>query len=303
MKMVEPRRAIWLLLAGLAWPAVAPAEEKASDPDPRALLEDVRRFYRTAPSYVAEGKAMTKVIQPREGVETSIGGTFKILLARPDFYRVEWTLHLDLGKTSQGVVWNDGEGARLYLSDAHAVTPMPSDRAAMSAATGPSMGTSHTIPTLFFGLDEGPSLLERLEEVRLEGEETVGGTRCRILSGSLPSGVDYRLWIGIDQPYLVQIENTLGGTSSQTAIPESTPEQMAKALEAMGMEDTPENRAHIHELLDKARAVMSNVRGTARQIHTGIDMMRPLAAEEFAFEVPEGTVEKASLMEATEAAP
>ena len=289
------------MLACLAVPAIAPAKD-AAKPDPKAILEQVRRFYRTAPSYTAEGKAMTKVLQPAEGVETSIGGTFKIQLARPNFYQVEWTLHLGMGKTSGGTVWNDGEGARLYLEDAQSVTHMPSDRAAMSAATGTSMGTAHTIPTLFFGLEDGPSILERLEDVDLAGEEMKGGMRCHIVSGSLPTGVDYRLWVGIDQPYLVQVENTLGGSSAKTAIPESTPEQMAKALEAMGMEDTPENRAHVESLLEKARAVMSTVRGTARQIHTGINMMSPLTAEAFAFEVPEGTDEKASLQEASEAA-
>jgi hypothetical protein len=269
----------------------------AQEVDPVQLLEQVRVRYRSAPSYQASGKTVTNILDIEAGTETVVVVDFSMRLARPDFYRICWTQQLNLGRTDVGALWNDGEGPRLYQEAGGAVARLDSDRTAFSAAAGVSMGTAYVIPALFFGIGDGGRLLERLEDLRVDGVVEVGGIPCHIVAGRLPTGVDYRLWISTNDQQVVQLENTLGGSASRSAIPESTPAQLAKALEAMGMADTAENRETVRGLLDQARAVMSTVRGTARQVHERIDMRLPLGPEDFGYDVPAGVGESTGLAE------
>lgn len=268
---------------------------RAAPPEASDLLEQVRLRYRSAPSYRANGKAITRILDTTAGTESTIGVSFSIVLARPDLYRVAWTQHMSLAQSAPGAVWNDGDGPRLYQGAAATVTRMEDDRMALSAATGVSMGTAYTIPSLFFGLGEGANLFERLKDVGVDGEEEAAGIRCHVVSGKLPTGVAYRFWISVDHHYLVQIENTLGGPASQTAIPESTPEQLTKALAGMGLEDTEDNRNRVRGLLNRAREILTSVRGTARQLHQEIVMGMPLGPEDFVYRVPDGTRESQRL--------
>ena len=267
------------LICGGAW-------GQGLEPDAAEILEGVRVRYRSSPSYEATGRSITRILDLEEGTESSVEVTFGMRLARPDFYRVVWTQHLNLARGEVGAVWNDGTGPRLVQGAGEEIAQLDSDRTALSAAAGASMGTAYVIPALFFGMGDGGSLLQRLGELRVDGIEVVEDIPCHIVAGRLPAGVDYRLWISTNELQIVQLENTLGGQASQSAIPESTPQQMAKALEAMGMEDTPENREQVRALLDRARAVLTTVRGTARQLHENIHMQRPFGPEDFAFPMP-----------------
>lgn len=252
-----------------------------------AILGAVREAYRTASSYEATGKAITRVIQPAEGTETSIGATFTIKLGRPSLYRITWTQQLDFEEKLEGAVWNDGEGPRLYLSQAGTTAELPSDEVALSAATGASLGAAHLVPSLFYSWVSSGNLLDRLDNVRVEGRETVNDEPCHIVAGEIEGGIGYRLWISTNAPVVVQLENTLGGSASTHGVPESTPEQEERALKALSMEDTPENRQLIRARLEKARALMSTVRGTMRQLHHGARFDRPLPVEAYSFQAPD----------------
>lgn len=259
-----------------------------SPPDPVLLLQRVKDHYRSASTYAAEGKALTRILQPDSGTEIAVGVSFRMWLGRPGLYRIEWTEHRNLGRTESGAVWNDGDGPHLYLGASGAYTRMISDPIALAAATGVSLGVAHTIPNLFFGFRETTSLIDALQSPVLETSAVIDETPCYVVAASLPSGLEYRLWISEREPILVQVENLLGGSSETDAVPASTPEQEEQALRALGLEDTEANRERIRSSLQHARELMKQVRGTARQLHQNIRMSLPLATETFAFPVPEG---------------
>lgn len=267
-------------------PASPPASPEEPLPDAETLLEQVKIYYRSAPSYDAAGKALTQVIEPQDGRSSSVGVSFSLRLARPRLYRIVWTQHQDFARSATGALWNDGEGPFLYLGENQAYSALPSDQMGFSAAAGASMGVAYLIPELFFGFAAGEPLLDRLEQIEDHGMGAAGGRPCRIVAARLPTGVDYRFWIALDRPEIVQIENALGGRTTTSALPALSEEKRARVLENMGLQDTPENQARVQEWMERAREVMRRVRGTSRQTHTDIDMMQPRPAEDFTFTPP-----------------
>ena len=293
----RPMKLPYVLLPGLlvlAHPApaqIAPEPTEVQDPAAaaRELLGQTRALYRSAQNLQAEGKALIIVLDPETGRETSIGATFSMKLARPRYYRVEWTQHPGLGRPQSGAVWNDGDRPRLYLEASGAVSDMESDEMAIAAATGASMATAHTIPTLFFRFGDSPDLIDRIAEPRLEGSQMIGVVDCHIVAGHTANGINYRLWIATNEPYIVQIENSLGGPLSQDAIQEQSPEDEERTLKALGREITEENRRQLQDSLRQARAIIASVRGTSKQTFLTFDLTLPIPSEAFAFDVPEGT--------------
>jgi hypothetical protein len=285
----------WLPLPG---PALANPKETL---DPRALLERVERRYRSAESYQAAGEAVTIILQPEDGTESEVTVRFCMRLARPDFYRIVWTQRQDFAQSTVGALWNAGGGPALYLEDRQAYSTLPSDEVAFSAAAGMSMGVAYLIPMLFFGIGDGPSFLQRLEAIEDHGPATLEERACRILSGTLPSGVRYRLWIAEDLPEIVQIENVLGGKTSNAVLPELTAEKRSAVLQRMGLPDTPENRTKVKELMARARAVMRRLRGSSRQTHRRIDMLEPLSQQVFVFDPPPEAVLTPSVLSPAQA--
>ena len=258
----------------------------------RLLLDQVYAQYRSAQTYQASGNAMTVIVMPESNTETSIEATFTMKLARPHYYRIEWTQHFEKPATQAGAVWNNGEGPHLYRSSTASLVRMESNQSALSAATGDSMAIAHIIPTLFFHFDDKPNLLESLEDVDLEGSQTIAGKPCHIVSGRVKNGIDYRLWISTNELFLIQVEYTLGGTLGGDAIVDPTPEQEERALKATGREVTAENREWLRESLRKARDIMASVRGTSKQVHLHVDMTRPIPTEAFSFSLPEDETKK-----------
>ena len=271
----------------IVWGSVIEGLEKDSRSEARNLLDQVQTQYRSAQTYQAAGNAMTVIVMPESKTEMSIEATFSMKLARPHYYRIEWAQHLGKAVSKAGAVWNDGVGPRLYRNSTTSSVRMESDRSALSAATGDSMAIAHIIPMLFFHFDDQPNLLESLQDVDLEGSQTIAGKTCHIVSGSVKNGIDYRLWISTNELFLVQVEHTLGGTLSDDAIVDPTPKQEERALKAVGREATAENREWLRESLRKARGVMATVRGTSKQIHLHVDMTRPIPTEAFSFSLPE----------------
>ena len=117
----------------------------------------------------------------------------------------------------------------------------------------------------------------------------IGGVDCHIVAGETANGINYRLWIATNEPYIVQIENALGGRLADNAIQAQTPEGEERTLKALGREITEENRQQLRASMRQAREIMATVRGTSKQTHIDIDLTRPIPTESFTYEVPEGT--------------
>ena len=275
-------------MCGVSWAGAAEPGRLEAAAAGRQLLDQVRARYRSAQTYQAKGQAVTVIVMPRSSVETSVHATFSIKLARPNYYRIEWVQHLAGAATRSGAVWNDGEGPKFYRDATGTAMRMESDLTALSAATGDSMGVSYSIPMLFFPFNQAPDLLNSLREVEALGTQTIAGESCSIVSGSLENGIVYRLWIATNDHHIVQMENTLGGQLGGYTIDELSVEQETRALRAAGRRDTEENRAWIRESLRQARELVATVRGLSRQIHTEVDMIRPISTEAFSFSKPEG---------------
>lgn len=263
------------------------AGQAPAPPDAGLLVQGVQAKYRAAPWYQAVGRLAMHVIRPAEGSEARVDALFEMKLARPDFYRITWRPQDGNGAVS-GAVWNDGEGPRVYLREANAYTTLASDDLALAAAAGYSFGLTHVVPSLFFPPAGKTHLLARLKGIEVEGRDDRLGEPCHVLRGVLDNGIEYRFWLATNDLRIVQVENSLGGAGSGSALPEVSRAKQEETLHAAGMEVSEANLQRVREAMEKARELLASVRGSTRQFHAHADTRTPLGPEDFAFSLPPG---------------
>ncbi len=154
------------------------------------------------------------VIVERHGVRLT--NKFKIHLARPNFYRIEWSQIIPakmVATTNSGVAWCAGDGD--FVEAAGDIQKMTGIEAALAAATGISSMASFTIPTIFFNLQDTSDL--DMMETESAGtsqskDEDVGTNECFVVTGSQQrtngNVITTSLWIGKND-YLVHQAKTI----------------------------------------------------------------------------------------------
>ena len=277
-----------LIAFALAAPAVT------ETPDPEALVQEVIETLESAESVRIEGKTFSSIAMGESMPAMEMEGDFTLVLAKPNRFRIEWEQRMMPGMPANtGVVWNGGDGALMYMGMTNAWFPHESDHMALAAATGVSGGAAHTIPGVFFTIEDMPSTLGMLNGFAYEGAEEVDGTPCHKISARSMISEQHTLWIEQDRPILRKLQYELGSTSKE-AINEEMIEEMLAELE---MEATEETRDMVRGMLEMQREMMGDISGHLGEEYIVVEINPELSDADFTFEVPEGATEHASLWE------
>jgi RNA polymerase sigma factor (sigma-70 family) len=178
---------------------------------PAEIFEKVEAKYLSLDSIAFDSTTVTD----QDTTDVSIDGrqgktviTGKVRLARPNLYRMEWTIPIASRAPMGGAAWSSGE--RHYLMHANGQIEEEDDlKLAMGLATGlGAPNSTRTIPDLFFKRS-GPLLY--MAKATLLPEENVGGIDCYVLSKNVGWGKEI-LWITKD--FLVIQTRTITDRSS-----------------------------------------------------------------------------------------
>ena len=140
------------------------------------ILQSAQKTYASLSSY--SDTLMELVEFPGNNKITT---TFKILLARPNFYRIEWETKSGRSFTTNGVAWSAGDGDFVLNGT---MPQMYEDRETALAFAGIWQDTATTIPTVFFTADWGKTLGLSISRAGLarQKDEQAGGVECVVLS-------------------------------------------------------------------------------------------------------------------------
>jgi hypothetical protein len=247
----------------------------------------------------------------RGTVEYSMGAqkmtlTFSTRLQRPSQYRIDWTQKTG----SHGMAWSDGGGNHLIAAalgeeKSGEAQEMPSMKAALAQAAGPSLTAAVVIPGAFFSQDVGDAffapVLSGHTPLKRESDAVVGSIDCYVVSSAMDlskqrqagkSGTaDTTLWIGkkdflIQQCRTKQVEKMdNAGPPSEQAIDDAS----RKTLEMQHKPVTPEA---IAALRPQMKVIMSQVQTQLKsgfaaglifnQKHEDIVVNEKLTATDFA---------------------
>lgn len=173
------------------------------------IVKQAQDAYAALTSYSDEGKT----------VSTMNGKTFttafKIRLARPKFYRVEWEQPVHSSYTNNGVVWSSGEGDFMTMGDGNPQN-QGSRESALGGATGVSGGAAATIPGTFFKMNWGNQLGASAVDKKRQPDEKVGGEDCFVIESDLKGRV-MTLWIG-EKDFLIHQQRTVTSAEAMKAV-------------------------------------------------------------------------------------
>jgi beta-lactamase regulating signal transducer with metallopeptidase domain len=254
--------------------------DEKGDSDAQAIIQKVLVKYAIMKSYSAEGEVISDIDMSNN--HQVLKHTFKVKLARPNLYCVEWQQKFH-GFNNTGAVWTS-DGQEHFLFNAGKKTSRKDRMMALASATGVSGGAAHTIPALFF---DGPSaILKTIGEVESRGEEEIDGDQCYRLSGQL-LGMTIKFWISKKTLLIRQRQHVLGGKIEMPEIPEMADEDVAEALKDNGEEVTAEAIQKFKETIKSAPALISGIKGTITETHRNIIVNGLISPIEFIADVKE----------------
>jgi len=172
------------------------------------IFKKSRDTYAALTSYSDEGKS---------------GDTmFKIKLARPDWYRIEFH---DSGPplTNYGLVWSEGSSNFVVLGNpsAQKESVASSKESALfgSGAGGISGGAALTIPATFFKMNINSPLDGNLSLQKRLADERVGGVKCYVFSSEIKEmhGVTRMVWIGQADFLIHQVRTLMSAEAVKAA--------------------------------------------------------------------------------------
>jgi hypothetical protein len=199
--------------------------------------------------------------------------TFSIRLAKPDFYRIEWSQRISDSYSQKGATWSSGDGDFLLLADKKRRIEGGMDMA-LASATGVSGGVASTLPPIFF--QRPTNELQSLGNLALLPEEKIGDDVCYVVSGGL-NGQKVILWITKDY-WLKQKKMILGASMK---MPEMSDEDIKKALSAIGQAATPEAVATMRETMKSVQAMSSKMKGSITEKYETFSANSSAAKESF----------------------
>ncbi|MBN9520994.1 hypothetical protein J0H58_21140 [bacterium] len=154
---------------------------------PDQVLAALAEVYATCATYQDAGAVVTRFIKPGHD---SYGTTkpFATAFVRPDRFRFEHRhRHLDNGPWDRYLVWADGADVRTWWGTTPGVEWPESLDLALAGATGVSGGAAQTVPGLLLPDRDAGRRLTELAELRLLGDESLGGVACYRLAGRFPT--------------------------------------------------------------------------------------------------------------------
>jgi outer membrane lipoprotein-sorting protein len=201
---------------------------------PDAIIKRAQEKYASLTSYSDEGRTVATL------GGTTIITTFKIKLARPNLYRIDWEQPLPPDDTQKGAVWSAGEGDFLRMGSGS--RRQASQELAMASATGISSGAVATIPGTFFRMTWGNQLGGSVWSEKQQADEKLGDVDCYVYTSD-SKGRTRTLWIGKRDFLIHQFRTATSAEAMKTALAEvvkRTPEMGARlhTSELQGMTST-----------------------------------------------------------------
>jgi hypothetical protein len=242
---------------------------------PPEILARVEAKYAGLTSLAFDGKVVSDIDTSGaqvDGAAHTFATTYKIRLARPTLYRIEWKASPVGTFVNEGAAWSSG--GRHHISIAGQVTEHDNIDTALGATTGVSGGAAHTIPTLFF--QRPTSLLRSMANVTALPDENVGGFDCYVVSGDV-AGQKQMLWITKDF-LVIQKRHILGG---KAAIPEVSDADMKRSLEELKLSSTPEAVARMKQTIQFGREMSTGLKGSITETIESIELNPSLKKELF----------------------
>jgi len=167
------------------------------------IFKKAREKYAGLTSYSDTGSTVSEI----NG--TKLTTTFRVKLARPDLYLVEWEQAVHPTYRNQGAVWSAGEGDFLRLGNG--TSKQKTRELGLASATGVSGSAAATIPGTFFRMNWGNQLGGAVAQSQKQPDGKAGGVDCYVFR-SESRGRTTTLYIG-KQDFLIRQLRTV--TSSE----------------------------------------------------------------------------------------
>lgn len=299
--MLQTRRSI-LLFYYCIFMTVSSLHAADEPFDLAAITKKVRETYQSMDSYSSKGEIITEMdmskvdpsklpgMPPNGEMKDSplmksmfqdkqtLKHEFELYLSRSGDYRIEWDQDINAFIKMHGVAWSKDGKYKLMISSPMMQQPVMEQKdktMALAAATGVSGGAAHTIPSIFYDIEN--ELLQSLQDLKKAEDETVDGKECFVLSGSV-MGQTMTVWIGKKSFLIVQRKQIIGENSM---IGNMKDEDIKAGLEATNQEVTPESIENFKSQMKNMAAVSAQMKGTIIEKHRDIQVNPELKPEDF----------------------
>jgi hypothetical protein len=216
-------RALTILVCGMAT-IIFSSGSSTGDLSPGQIFRKVQENYTSLPSYSDEGQT----IETMDGISTAT--SFTTRLARPNFYRIEWSQNRESipENTSDQAAWSSGVGN--YIQMGWGVKRQYDRDMALANAANVSSGGGVTIPRMFFDLQWSSEPDDSITGEERLADEKIGGTDCYVLTREPQTGKTITYWIGKQDFLIHQVRTDISDEAMQAAWTQATkgtPETMA----------------------------------------------------------------------------
>jgi hypothetical protein len=160
---------------------VSEAEPRRESLSAKQILDRMGTTYARCRTYRDAG-VVTNVHTEITGKRT-VEKPFTTAYVRPDRFRFEYTEQKSDGRVYRYLVWRKGKDVRSWWDVTPGVTKLESLGMALSAATGVSGGSAHTIPALLFADEVGGRRLTDVAEARRVEDAALGTVECVRIQG------------------------------------------------------------------------------------------------------------------------
>jgi hypothetical protein len=219
---------------------------------PAEILENVEAKYLSLDSIAFDSTIVSEDDHAdvrTKGKKDASPTTCKGRLARPGFYRVEWTRAVTKSYIAEGAAWSSGVRHNTLLSG----KVSQHDNIDLAFAGVMGAGGGYNFTKLFF--QRPGSVLQTIENPTLQPDEKLGGLDCYVVSGESPSGVGMTLWI-TKEFLVIQVRQSFGGNKEASEKDKEVREKAAAAvhkfLEQNGKFYTAAEAAQSKESREKA---------------------------------------------------
>jgi hypothetical protein len=275
-----------------AWFGPGAQAQEATVPTAPQIIAKLVAKYAGLTSLAVSGRVITDIdtsggkapaAAPKDGAmnwDPAKPGTvtlFNVRLAKPDWYRIEWSQVITAAYTNKGAAWSSGNGHFISLAGKKRSIEGGMEMA-LASATGVSGGVAFTLPPVFFQLRTNE--LQSLGNLAQLPEEKIGDEVCYVVSGNLTSGQKLILWITEDY-WLRQKRMVLGG---EMKMPDMSDDDIKKAMATLGQEATPEAIARMRDMMKSAKAMSSSMKGSITEKYETIQANPSVTKESFDYQ-------------------
>ena len=222
-----------ILLANGGSTTALASETASSGLSAGQILQATKDTYASLTSYGDEGR----IVDASGGVTT----IFSTVLARTNFYRIEWVAHDDSRNTFMGAgvqsVWSAGAGDFLNVGRGTRWQQNREFALANAASAGGVLVT--TVPMAFFQVQWPDALDDSAAEWVRAADERAGGNDCYVLLLA-SRGQTKTLWIG-KQDFLVRQVQTVINYAAMRDSAASINAELARRLHGFTLTETHTN--------------------------------------------------------------